>query len=146
MASRICFDYDDRVESIYCDSGDINNVGKKLFYDYNTENNVKELIKLGDLKDLRKTLNETMRYRYTSQHIDIFKKRDDYCNQELIDHFARGRYETGDRSQPLVRIQLNIDKHKEHYVYMWSNNRWYYTNTLIMLMFRPLTTELVGTP
>lgn len=134
--ARICIDYDDRVEAIHCENNSLlSQLGNKLYYHYNNEKLVKDLIKLGDIRIIDKTIKLTERQQYGTK-FEIYKKPEEYCVHDLI-YYLRNS---------IRNFNLYVESHNSDFMYMWKNNSWYYLHMKTKLVFCKLDQNLVGSP
>ena len=109
MSARICIDYGDWIETIFCIFGKSKKIGRKLKKHYNEHENVLLLIRLGEINILKKTLNKTKNHR-ACRDGQLFTKLDDYCLEDFKEHFA------------------NFDDYCEgddYMFYIWKNDQWF---------------------
>lgn len=84
--------------------GDIDYVGRILVQNYNTYKKVKNLIDLGDICSLEKSLSKT---KFLDNNLYQTKCRS-FNNEEQFMNYFR-----------------DIQKHDKEFIYLFKNNKWY---------------------
>lgn len=102
--SRICVDFGNYISSIYCHNGKLKKIRKKLKKHYTNIEKIEELLNIGNIRKLKKSISKTKNCVEIWGHYKIFYKEDDYCLEEFVQSF----------------FDNNI-------FYIWKNDEWFYT-------------------
>ena len=116
-SARICVDYPDRIESIYskADSSSLC-LGRGLIGYYEHLDKIKELLSVGDVECVHNLILRC--HKFTDNMKDIFYKQDDYCLEKYFEHLSN-----------INGCRLTIKERKNHTMFMWMNNQWFFCNS-----------------
>lgn len=113
---------DNTITSVYChNDGYIEHVGNILKTNYYTENNIREIMQLGDLSALYENINPTMKHDFEQpqKNVCVFYGRD------------RGDKNTKAETHNDLKTYLEqADQGNAEFVYLFQNEQWFVSKNM----------------
>ena len=134
---------DGSVTAIYCHSdGYPPGVGNTLLNNYNTEDKVRELLKLGDLSVLGTVIGEKHDFDWGGEYGFDWDKRRSDPRYKMCLAYGRDRGEKGTKARKYKTVKEACEELDNDYAYLFSvaENRWTFRD--YKGPFKPLTAKV----
>lgn len=131
------------VAAIYCHNGGYpSGVGQTLLDNYNTEDKVRELLRLGDISSLGNIVGEKHDFDWMSEYTaDRYDEMQQDARYVMCNAYGRDRAETGTKAGKYTSVKDACSSMDNDYTYLFivAENRW--TFRKYTGPFQPLTVE-----